>query len=425
MNEQERLVMDAFLYAQEGERPENAIDDQAKRGARKVETMCLLPVRANSDLPGNCDIVEQYGRMGIKILDKYDDLFYKVELPMGWEIKNADHPYWNNLLIDNEGRKRASFFYKAAIYNMDAFINFTHRYSYSVLPFDEYKTDATYTDRKFKPWKAVITDNGEPIKKLKEVTPNTQTESLELGKELRIIAIDYLNENYPFWEDINAYWDDFEFECNMDKTFYESTESYDEWGCAFLWHKSGINAEYNFCIDKSSKSTINNSAIYKVVKEDDEMITEYDTFIHYEVDFGDMNWEYHLREAMKKMVLGFLEIKNTEQLVENWAVSSYAERTQHEMNYYINENDCSKGSIGYLRLYDEDLGWYVYKKLEIVHIIRRSKDSCLYDLLKYNRDILRNGEKIYKADTSAEFHTSKKVDGRFQYESYLVWFNYV
>lgn len=73
---------------------------------------------------------QQYEKMGIKVIGEYDDLFYNVQLPEGWKVEATEHSMWNNLL-DDKGRKRASFFYKAAFYDRDAFINFNIRFKIS------------------------------------------------------------------------------------------------------------------------------------------------------------------------------------------------------------------------------------------------------------------------------------------------------
>lgn len=65
----------------------------------------------------------QLESLGIKILGKADNLFYNVELPKGWAIKPTDHSMWSDL-VDDQGIVRASIFYKAAFYDMDAFLNF-------------------------------------------------------------------------------------------------------------------------------------------------------------------------------------------------------------------------------------------------------------------------------------------------------------
>lgn len=226
----ETVFLEALLYAMEGKNPSQAIENQEKRGQAEVVRNQRLPIKTNGGIPyeyrnkgikdymdyaeieriANENIIsftkQQYERMGIKIVDTYDDLFYTVELPEGWKIEATDHSMWNNL-IDNQGRKRANFFYKAAFYDRDAFINFEHRFSYTISPFDNYETDATYEERKFKPWKLFLTDNGNNIKELTEIVATTNKEYFKIDDTLRKIGKAYLNENYPEWEDINSYWD--------------------------------------------------------------------------------------------------------------------------------------------------------------------------------------------------------------------------
>ena len=226
----EKVYFDAMLYAMEGEDPLKAIENHERRCQQDVVRNHRLPIKVNNGIPdeyrykGTTREMEyeerkrivdnnkveftkqQYERMGIRIVGKYDDLFYSVELPEGWEIEATGHSAWSDL-IDNKGRKRASFFYKAAFYDRDAFINFSHRYSYATFPFDYYETVVAHEERKFKPWRLFLIDNGKRIKLLREITPTTDDEYLNVNDKMRTIARNYLDENYPGWEDINSYWD--------------------------------------------------------------------------------------------------------------------------------------------------------------------------------------------------------------------------
>ena len=225
------LFLEAMIFSNEGEDPSKAIEEQERRGQLEVVNSCRLPINVNGGIPDDIRfngivndmeyderkrivdnnkiefVKQQYKRMGIKIIKQYDDLFYSVELPKGWSTKSTDHHMWNNL-FDNKGRRRADFFYKAAFYDRDAFINFDHRYGFSILPFDNYESDASYEERKFKPWKLFLTDNGKRIKELKEVIPTTDEEYYRVNEVLGKIGKTYLEDNYPNWQDINAYWDD-------------------------------------------------------------------------------------------------------------------------------------------------------------------------------------------------------------------------
>ena len=49
--------------------------------------------------------------------------------------------------------------------------------------------------------------SGEIIEKLAEVTVSTKKEYFALDGKFRKTARDFLDEYYPEWEDVNAYWD--------------------------------------------------------------------------------------------------------------------------------------------------------------------------------------------------------------------------
>ncbi len=110
-------------------------------------------------------------------------------------------------------------------------------------------------------------------------------------------------------------------------------------------------------------------------------------------------------------------IMTKERLEKNYIVSSYNEDTPEQMDYYINENSCEKGDIGFLYSYEEDNEEDRIQALEIVKIIKRSDNLSKYDKLIEDNDILLNGEDLYAADTSAEFITDN--------DCYLVWFKYL
>lgn len=101
----------------------NAIEQQEAQGQKDLSDSTQLPRIVN--YPRGANPVELYSKMGITVLttSKGDDLFMGVKLPAGWKVQPTDHSMWSDL-IDNEGKKRASIFYKAAFYDRDAFINF-------------------------------------------------------------------------------------------------------------------------------------------------------------------------------------------------------------------------------------------------------------------------------------------------------------
>ena len=84
----------------------------------------------------------------------------------------------------------------------------------------------------------------------------------------------------------------YKFECNIDE-WYKYIET-DEWGCAYVWIGKDAGVEYNFCIDSGN----NCSAIYKMEMNGEYMETDSNSFIHYEIDFDDADWQEKLKDAM-------------------------------------------------------------------------------------------------------------------------------
>ena len=229
-NDMMMTFVDAMLYAVEGENPSKAIENQERRGQQSVVRNQMLPKKLNDvSLPNeirwngveesmkweeSSKIVtqnnieytrQQYEKMGIIIIDEYDDLFYNVELPKGWEIKATDHSMWNNL-YDDKGRKRANFFYKAAFYDRSAFINFDTRFSISVGHIADDCEDYSLWCKS--DYQGMIKD-GENIVFTTERVPITGSYDGDdkVKDALRAQLNKYMEENYPNYKDINAYWD--------------------------------------------------------------------------------------------------------------------------------------------------------------------------------------------------------------------------
>lgn len=232
MNDNDMMItfMDAMLYAMEGENPSKAIENQERRGQQSVVRNQRLPKKLNDysvprevrwngieesmdwnethkiQTQNNIEYTkQQYERMGITIVEEYDDLFWNVTLPEGWEIKATDHSMWNNL-FDDKGRKRANFFYKAAFYDRDAFINFDTRFHVGV----DHVADAgsDYEVWKVSDYQGTVKDGEEVIFSTECVAVTGSYDGDDKVKDvLREQLEHYMKENYPNYEDINAYWD--------------------------------------------------------------------------------------------------------------------------------------------------------------------------------------------------------------------------
>ena len=96
-----------------------------------VVEYCRLPKATNhcSDIRPKRDDFEftktQYEKMGIKIIDEYDDLFWNVQLPDGWKIEATTHPLWNDLIDD----KGSCFVHLISMNHLLRFIVFDDRHN--------------------------------------------------------------------------------------------------------------------------------------------------------------------------------------------------------------------------------------------------------------------------------------------------------
>ncbi len=225
MNNNDNMItfMDAMLYAIEGENPSKAIEKQERRGQQAVIRNQILPKRYNNmHFPreirwngvedsmkweekkrivtqNNIEYTkQQYERMGITVIEEYDDLFWSVALPEGWKIEATDHLRWNNL-FDNKGRKRANFYYRDTFYDRDAFIILDTRYHVTV----DHVADVSSGNEVWKnsDYQGTVKD-GEEVIFSTECVPATGSYD-GLQKKLD----KYMEENYPDYKDIHAYWD--------------------------------------------------------------------------------------------------------------------------------------------------------------------------------------------------------------------------
>lgn len=96
-----------------------AIEAQESRGQKELCASNQLP-----KTDGYYDVKEEYEKIGIKVIKETesDNIWYDVILPVGWKIEPTDHSMWSKLL-DDEGKTRASIFYKAAFYDRSCHIH--------------------------------------------------------------------------------------------------------------------------------------------------------------------------------------------------------------------------------------------------------------------------------------------------------------
>ena len=157
----------------------------------------------------------QLKALGFKKLDEGDGVLCNAEFPEGWEMRATEHSM-NSDLFDDKGRKRGSMFYKAAFYDRSASLYLSPRFAYGYDPEDHYKSEITYQERKVSPHRGEVVDNstGEIIfsTEWKSFTQpedgSWNQEASDYEDKIKRELKEWLNKNYPDWENPTAYWED-------------------------------------------------------------------------------------------------------------------------------------------------------------------------------------------------------------------------
>lgn len=185
--------------------PRNAVVASTPGGIEAQEARGQRDFVASTTLPKECLYCtrEQLEEMGIIFGDDADDLFVNVQLPEGWK-KVATAPARGSYLVDEQGRKRASIFYKAALYDRRAHISLARRFSFRDQPVGGYDSDY---DKKTCERVCVVTDCDMAIWTSEKMAPSAEIEWFNLSQHVVSLGVVYLDEHYPDWKDPLAYWD--------------------------------------------------------------------------------------------------------------------------------------------------------------------------------------------------------------------------
>jgi len=210
------VLLDMFS----GVKPGDAIVAQEAREQSRMVAASRLPKECDRFWRGRDPIktTETYAELGIKVLSEYDDLFFNVELPAGWTLKPSDHSMWS-YLYDEKNRKRLSVFYKGAFYDRNAHAGVVSRFQYRTIGADDSLAKTKY---EYKTWEdtmslpvfgAVFMDE-KMIWSTEEkaIDPETKDRGVvwsydSLKTKLLKECHNWLNTNYPKWEDAKAQWD--------------------------------------------------------------------------------------------------------------------------------------------------------------------------------------------------------------------------
>jgi hypothetical protein len=192
------LLFEALLGGHSGD----AIERQERRGQDALVNSRALPVKFNSGTK------EQLEGFGVVFGEPIDDLFCNATLPSGWKKKATGHSMWSKL-IDEQGRERASIFYKAASYDRDAFINVSRRFSYCVEPVNGWEDK----DCDKYQWHCVVTDCETIVWKSETIGPRPDYSDrgayLKFFNEkqtLELVGKEWIEEHYPDYRNQSAYW---------------------------------------------------------------------------------------------------------------------------------------------------------------------------------------------------------------------------
>ena len=143
---------------------------------------------ANETLPQECPR-EELEQLGFIFGENNDDIFIRVQFPIGWSKQPTDHSMWSDL-IDNNGRKRGLIFYKAAFFDRSAHMRLHPRYSFTSERNDDYDIIAY-----------IVTDCG---KEIHRIDGYWKFRDASFHNNL---AVEWLNRHFPDWESKLAYWD--------------------------------------------------------------------------------------------------------------------------------------------------------------------------------------------------------------------------
>lgn len=172
------------------------IEAQERNGQAAFVNSASLP----KEMSQNCTR-EKLEQCGIKFGDDIDEIFVSVQLPDGWSKQATEHAMHSSLL-DDKGRIRAHIFYKAAFYDRRAWIRLVTRYSVQEFdPCDEAGTAVEYGNHSH--IRTAVKD-GDTVVNVIGIRESSDHKTYDAHYAE---AYDWLNKNFPGWENPLAYWD--------------------------------------------------------------------------------------------------------------------------------------------------------------------------------------------------------------------------
>lgn len=130
-----------------------------------------------------------------------DDITYETTLPTGWRLQHGKYSSWINI-IDEFDNIRGKMFYKTSNCEKKAHMNL----------YRKYKISAAYLNGDYFTRTIFFGNDEEVLFVAGQITGmlSTNEETIKKAHEeeerLIAIAINWANENYPNWQNVDAYW---------------------------------------------------------------------------------------------------------------------------------------------------------------------------------------------------------------------------
>jgi len=170
-------------------------------GQAAVATTEMLPKEIRGADKGGLE------KLGFVFGEDADDLFVRVALPEGWSKVRTGYNLFTHLL-DEKGRKRGLIFYKVARSDRDAWLSMQKRFAYTTSRYGAHVRGQTE-------WVAVVMSDEGVVWESEPLRPEPDAGSDREGwlawqeerGALSEQAVAWLDEHYPDWRDVAAYWD--------------------------------------------------------------------------------------------------------------------------------------------------------------------------------------------------------------------------
>jgi hypothetical protein len=175
------------------------IEEQEKMGQSQL-TLTFDRLPRQIDEPSGRHMLEQ---LGFVFGENLDDLFVSVEPPQGWTLRPSSHSMWS-YVHDEQGRCRASVFYKAAFYDKSAHVSIDRRFGisrYQACDVDGHRIVAGDNLPEF-----VLCEIVDHDKSCVIVIGKRERTDYEQADVLDARAEAWLEENKPDWRNPLAYW---------------------------------------------------------------------------------------------------------------------------------------------------------------------------------------------------------------------------